>query len=107
VSLRTLLFAAIDEISNIIDVAGDGKVLISQEVYKRHLNGIKVEMVTRGVGGQVLKWSDVENVLVGLRQYVLLSQRWESVGFQVIVDGVEGLSGMGFLEWEGRPVDVA
>lgn len=99
--VRNVLFDAYTHVSNIIDIAGDGVIPPPAEPYLAVTPGAYVRVTTEKAGVEKMKWSDLKDVLWGLREYMVVQDHFFAIHFDIfrIDDGV-------FYLGEGR-VDLA
>ena len=90
--LRGLLDAAYTEVESIIDVAGDGDVPASALPYQTLKQGASLEIVRDTIMTTPIKWSNVKDTLVGLRQWMILMGHRRELGFSIVLGESEYLS---------------
>lgn len=94
-ALRNILFDAYTFVSNLIDVAGDGYLPASSDPYEVAKEGAFIRIISaRKTGPGGLKWSSVRDVLLGLREYMVVQERLFRVSF--VISQEQGAETLGF-----------
>ncbi|KAL9069636.1 MAG: hypothetical protein Q9161_005435 [Pseudevernia consocians] len=94
-ALRNMLFDAYTFVSNLIDIAGDGYLPASADPYEVATEGAFIRIISaRKTGPGGLRWSSVRDVLLGLREYMVVQGRLFQVSF--VISQEQGAENLGF-----------
>ena len=88
-AVRTLLFEAYTDVTNLIDIAGDGDVPRRANPYYKKTTGAYV-LICRGSGSEHLKWSDVRAILWGLKEFMVVQKHNFELNFDIAQTGHPG-----------------
>lgn len=71
-AVRKVLFDSYMDVTNIIDVAGDGDIPGAVSPYRRKIADASLSVDTEGPGFAGLKWSELKVTLWGLKEYMVV-----------------------------------
>lgn len=94
-AVRRVLFDSYMDVTNIIDIAGDGDIPESIGHYKRKRAGAYLSIITEGPGSAVLKWSELKDTLWGLREYMVVQGHLCPLKFWITQPGEASWLGRG------------
>lgn len=92
--LRNVLWDVYTFVSSILEISGDGDLPPSRNPYVEQKLGCQILIGSQT--GHVLKWSIVRDVLVGLREVMVLQGRAYAARFTIWLEG-EGKMGWGIV----------
>ena len=93
--MRTVITDACTYVSYLVDLTGDGYFA---DPYVDSKMGIIVRIFGSDMGRQTLKWSNVKDVLLALREYLVVQGHLYRVRFAITKgDGVSELLGFGII----------
>lgn len=93
-AVRKSIFDSYTFVSNLIDIAGDGDLPPSADPFEAVTLGVYIQ-IADGLGTRKLRWSDVKDVLWGLRQYMVVEGYMFEIVF-LIKEGLEAADVLGF-----------
>ncbi|CAF9933993.1 MAG: hypothetical protein ALECFALPRED_005813 [Alectoria fallacina] len=100
-ALRNAIYDAYTFVSNLIDIAGDGYLPPSADPFEAESEGAYLIM-TENKTGPGLKWSSVRDVLLGLREYMVVQGHSFELCFTIAQEGVGVSLGAGYV-LRGKP----
>ena len=101
--LRNAIYDAWTTASNVIDTLGDGDLPPSQNPYKVVRNGAYIRLDGDVRAHRKLRWSDVKEILWGLRTFMVVQGNSFRMAFLIIEEGQENVLGYGRV-LEGEPI---
>ena len=102
-ALRTAIYYAYEAASNLIDGVGDGDLPASQMPYKVVNFHAYIRLDGDVQAHRKLRWSDVKDILWGLRKFMILQGNSFRMAFMIIEEGQERVLGYGRV-LEGEPL---
>ena len=94
-ALRNVFYNAYTFVSNVIDVSGDGDLPASCDPYKELVDGAFIRLDSDARGRNKLKWSDVKEILWGLRDFMVVQGNSFRLAFIIKQEGQAGDLGYG------------
>ena len=103
IALRNALYDAWTTVSNVIDISGDGDLPASSNPYKVSKYRAYIRLDGDVQAHRKLKWSDVKEILWGLRTFMVVQGNSFRMAFSIMEEGQEHVLGYGRV-LEGEPV---
>lgn len=103
-ALRNAIYNAYTFVSNVIDISGDGDLPVSSDPYEVSTRGAFIRLDSDVQAHKKLKWSDVKEVLWGLRKFMVVQGNSFRLVFVIVQEGQTQALGWGrVLEGERLP----
>ena len=102
-ALRRAIYHAWETASSIIELIGDGDLPASQMPYKVVNNHAYLRLDGDPQAHRKLRWSDVKEILWGLRKFMILRGNSFRMAFVIIEEGQDHVLGYGRV-LEGEPI---
>ena len=102
-ALREAIYNAYTFVSNVIDISGDGDLPVSSDPYEVSTRGAFIRLDSDIQAHKKLKWSDVKEILWGLRKFMVVQGNSFRLIFLITQDGQTDTLGFGRV-LEGKPL---
>ena len=102
-ALRNAIYNAWTTVSNIIDISGDGDLPASSNPYEVVTDRAYIRLDEVLQAHRKLRWSDVKEILWGLRTFMVVQGNSFRMAFEIIEEGQADVLGSG-LVLEGDPI---
>ncbi|KAM0798267.1 hypothetical protein BDR22DRAFT_891572 [Usnea florida] len=102
-ALRNAIYNAWTTVSNIIDISGDGDLPASSNPYEVVTDGAYIGLDESVKAHRKLKWSDVKEILWGLRTFMVVQGNSFRMAFLIVEEGQADVLGSGRV-LEGDPI---
>ena len=102
-ALRPAIYYAYETVSNLIDIVGDGDLPTSSMPYKVVKYHAYIRLDADVQAHRKLRWSDVKEILWGLRTFMIVQGNSFRMAFLIIEEGQEHVLGYGRV-LEGEPI---